>query len=68
MNSGRANKLFGKPMPEKKTGKHALLCDAAEFLESDEDIVAYFNAALEYGDPSVVSVALGYKLDLSAFS
>lgn len=55
-------------MPEKKTGRHALLCDAAEFLESDEDIVAYFNAALEYGDPSVVSVALGYKLDLSAFS
>ena len=33
--------------------------DAAEFLDTDEDIVAYLNAALEDGDPSLVSAALG---------
>lgn len=32
--------------------------DAAEFLETDEDIVAYLNAALEDGDPSLVAAAL----------
>jgi probable addiction module antidote protein len=31
----------------------------AEFLETDEDIVAYLSAALEDGDPSLVSAALG---------
>ena len=39
--------------------KKALTYDAAEFLETDEDIVAYLNAALEDGDPSLVSAALG---------
>lgn len=33
--------------------------DAAEFLDTDEDIVAYLNAALEDSDPSLVSAALG---------
>ena len=33
--------------------------DAAELLETDEDIVAYLNAALEDGDPVLVSAALG---------
>ena len=39
--------------------KQAMRYDAAEFLESDADIVAYLNAALEDGDPSLVSAALG---------
>lgn len=39
--------------------RQATCYDAAEFLESDEDIVAYLNAALEDGDPSLVSTALG---------
>lgn len=39
--------------------KRAIAYDAAEFLETDEDIVAYLNAALEDGDPSLVSAALG---------
>ena len=33
--------------------------DAAAHLESDEDIVAYLDAALEDGDPSVIVAALG---------
>lgn len=33
--------------------------DAAEHLETEEDIVAYLNAALEEGDPALVVVALG---------
>ncbi len=33
--------------------------DAAEFLESEEDIVAYLNAALEEGDSALLSAALG---------
>ncbi|PPT05233.1 hypothetical protein CKA32_005868 [Geitlerinema sp. FC II] len=33
--------------------------DAAEHLETKEDIVAYLEAALEDGDPSVVVAALG---------
>ena len=33
--------------------------DAAEFLESDEEIIAYLNAALEEGDSALVSAALG---------
>lgn len=44
---------------ESKTSKQAAPYDAAEFLETDEDIVAYLNAALEDGDPSLVSAALG---------
>ena len=42
-------------MEAKKAAAH----DAAEFLDTDEDIVAYLNAALEDGDPSLVSAALG---------
>jgi probable addiction module antidote protein len=39
--------------------KEATTYDAAEFLETDEDIVAYLNAALEAGDPALLSAALG---------
>ncbi|RGU52548.1 putative addiction module antidote protein [Olsenella sp. AF16-14LB] len=39
--------------------KKAAAYDAAEFLDTDEDIVAYLNAALEDGDPSLVFAALG---------
>ena len=39
--------------------KKAAAYDAAEFLDTDEDIVAYLNAALEDSDPSLVSAALG---------
>lgn len=39
--------------------KKAAAYDAAEFLDTDEDIVAYLNAALEDGDLSLVSAALG---------
>lgn len=39
--------------------KRAIAYDAAEFLETDEDIVAYLNAALGDEDPSLVSAALG---------
>lgn len=33
--------------------------DAAEFLETEEDIAAYLEAAFEDGEPSVVVQALG---------
>lgn len=33
--------------------------DAAEYLESQEDMVAYLEAALEEGDASLVAAALG---------
>ena len=39
--------------------KKAMAYDAAEFLETDEDIVAYLNAALDNDDPPLVSIALG---------
>lgn len=39
--------------------KRAKRYDAVEFLETDEDIVAYLNAALDDGDPALVSAALG---------
>lgn len=39
--------------------KAAVAWDTAEFLESDEDIVAYLNAALADGDPALTAVALG---------
>ena len=39
--------------------KRAATYDAVEFLNSDEDIIAYLNAALEDGDPTLVSAALG---------
>ena len=44
---------------EQMSLKKAMTYDAAEFLETDEDIVAYLNAALDDGDPALVSVALG---------
>ena len=33
--------------------------DAAEHLETDEDMAAYLEAALEEGDPALVAAALG---------
>lgn len=39
--------------------KKATAYDAAEFLETDEGIIAYLNAALDDGDPALVSAALG---------
>ncbi len=33
--------------------------DAVEHLKSDEDMAAYLEAALEEGDPALVSAALG---------
>lgn len=33
--------------------------DASEHLESDEDIAAYLEAALEENDPSLIAAALG---------
>jgi probable addiction module antidote protein len=33
--------------------------DAAEYLNSDEDMAAYLEAALEDGEPSLVAAALG---------
>ncbi len=33
--------------------------DSAEFLRTDEDIVAYFDAVLDEGDPALVTHALG---------
>ncbi|MDO4252660.1 MAG: putative addiction module antidote protein [Rothia sp. (in: high G+C Gram-positive bacteria)] len=33
--------------------------DASEYLETEEDIAAYLNAALEDGDPSLLQAALG---------
>lgn len=33
--------------------------DASEYLESEEDIVAYVEAALEENDPAVFAAALG---------
>ena len=33
--------------------------DAADHLESDEDIVAYLEAAFEDGDPALIATALG---------
>ncbi|VEI13084.1 addiction module antidote protein [Trueperella bialowiezensis] len=33
--------------------------DASDYLETDEDIAAYLNAALEDGDPALLQAALG---------
>ena len=33
--------------------------DAVEYLETDEDIVAYLEAALDEGDPALIAAALG---------
>jgi probable addiction module antidote protein len=35
------------------------LWDAAEHLETDEDMAAYLEAALEENDPSLITAALG---------
>jgi len=35
------------------------LWDASEHLETDEDMVAYLEAALEDGDPSTITAVLG---------
>ena len=35
------------------------LWDVAEYLETDEDMAAYLEAALEEGDPALVAAALG---------
>lgn len=39
--------------------KKATKWDSAEFLTTEEDMVAYLNAALEDGDTSVIVAALG---------
>lgn len=39
--------------------KRAMAWDAADYLESEADIAAYLNAALEDGDTSVIAAALG---------
>lgn len=39
--------------------KKAQTYDPVEFLKTDEDILAYLNAALEDGNSSLVSAALG---------
>jgi len=33
--------------------------DASEFLETDEDIMAYLSVALEEGDPDCITLAIG---------
>lgn len=33
--------------------------DASDYLETEEDIVAYLEAAIEEGDPSLMAAALG---------
>ena len=33
--------------------------DASEYLESEDDIAAYLNAALEDGNPAILQAALG---------
>lgn len=33
--------------------------DASEYLETQEDVVAYLNAALEENDPTILQAALG---------
>jgi len=33
--------------------------DAADFLETEEDVIAYLDAALEDNDPELLTVALG---------
>jgi len=33
--------------------------DASEYLETEEDIAAYLNAAIEEGDPALLQAALG---------
>ena len=44
-------------MPKTKTDTYQW--DAARYLESDEDIAAYLDAALEEDDPALLAAALG---------
>lgn len=44
-------------MPEKETRTRPW--DPARYLESDEDIASYLDAALEEEDPAVLAAALG---------
>lgn len=46
-------------LKNERAGKQAAQYGATEFLENDAGIVAYLNATLENGDPSLVSSALG---------
>ncbi len=39
--------------------KTATKWDASEYLETEADIAAYLNAALENGDTAVIAAALG---------
>ncbi len=39
--------------------KKAHKWDIVEYLETEEDMAAYLNAALEDGDPAILSAALG---------
>lgn len=39
--------------------KTATKWDASEYLETEEDMTAYLNSALENGDISVIAAALG---------
>ena len=43
-------------MKKKKTTK---IWDAAEYLETEEDMAAYLEAALDENDPTLVAAALG---------
>lgn len=45
-------------MISEEASKQLLPYDAAEFLETDEGIVAYLDAALDDGDPNLVSAVL----------
>lgn len=49
------NDTIANPMAKSKTRRW----DATEHLTSDEDMAAYLEAALEEGDPALVSAALG---------
>ncbi len=48
-------------MTEKMTAKKKVAApyDVAEYLATDADIAAYINAALEDGDPQLLTAALG---------
>ena len=39
--------------------KQSKAYDPTEYLETEEDMAAYLNAALEEGDPALLSAALG---------
>ncbi len=46
-------------MPKTKAKTKTLPWDPAQHLESEEDMAAYLEAALEEGDPALVAAALG---------